>query len=103
MMGDEVPAPRTRDSSHGLDHDPPRVIAHLVNEFANVRVVLTASGGTRLLIVSERTGHTLALDPTGLEAIASLDHRGVSVLAQALVEYGSANQALGIDDRWESE
>ncbi|MFE2089166.1 hypothetical protein [Streptomyces sp. NPDC059460] len=74
-------------------------IARLINEYTSVRLSLThGTNGPRLLVVSDRTGDALALDATSLEAVASMDHRGLSALVAALTETGTANTAVGLDE-----
>jgi hypothetical protein len=73
-------------------------VARLINEYTSVRLYLThAASGPRLLVRSDRTGDAVALDATVLEAIASMDHRGLAVLVEAFTEAGTANAAVGVD------
>jgi hypothetical protein len=70
-------------------------IARLVNEFTAVRLFLTtATASPRIRIVSDRTGQEIALDATSLEAITTMDHKGLGALVAAATETGSANNAI---------
>ena len=56
-------------------------LARLVNEYSAVRISLdTVPASPRLVLHSDRTGDTISLDATALEAIASLDHQAIGKL-----------------------
>jgi len=74
---------------------PPRELARLANEYSGVIIGLVETGaGPRLSIESNRSGHQVALDPTVLEAIASLDESSLSRLVGVFSEFGSASRAI---------
>ena len=64
-------------------------LARLVNEYSAVRISLdTVPASPRLVLRSDRTGDTISLDATALEAIASLDHRAIGELVATFSEEG---------------
>jgi hypothetical protein len=72
-------------------------LARLVNEYTAVRIGIDQSAARpRLRIASDRTGDVILLDATALEAIASLDHRGIGLLVGAFSETGTASDALSL-------
>ena len=70
-------------------------IAHLVNEYSGVRVSVDRSfASPRLALRSDRTGDSITLDATALEAIASLGDEAVTHLVASFSETGSAGDAV---------
>lgn len=70
-------------------------LIHLVNEYSGVRVSVDRSfAGPRLALRSDRTGDTVTLDATALEAIASMDEEAITRLVAAFSETGSAGDAV---------
>jgi hypothetical protein len=71
-------------------------VAHLVNEYSGVRVLVDRSfANPRLALRSDLTGDAITLDATALEAIASLDEESITRLVAAFSESGSAGDAVG--------
>ncbi|MFF4407440.1 hypothetical protein ACFY2W_22495 [Streptomyces sp. NPDC001262] len=59
-------------------------------ESASVAVLLHPTGnGRRLLLVSERTGHSALLDATVLDALCALTPRAATALVRAAVQEGA--------------
>lgn len=74
-------------------------LARLANEYTSVRVLLSEGPRSpRLVITSDRTGDETALDPTTLEAIASMSHEGLAALVEAFTDSDTADAAIAALD-----
>ncbi|MFI9630685.1 hypothetical protein [Streptomyces sp. NPDC052042] len=59
-------------------------------ESASVAILLHPTGnGRRLLLVSERTGHSVLLDATVLDALCALTPSAATALVRAAVQKGA--------------
>lgn len=70
-------------------------LTRLANEYTSVRVLLTEGPrSSRLIVRSDRTGDETSLDPTTLEAIASMSTQGLAALVEAFTDSETADTAI---------